>query len=141
MNLQNVEKIYNSLLKVGLGFDIDIKYDENLITAAADLQCKGIDDGVFLKIGVFDSSAFFITFVLDKLDYSSYVSKLIFDFNAHSKWLNCFIREDGYLVVEYAIRFTTEEILEDNITFILNEFVQEDIQKYLKPLTELTKAE
>ena len=55
MNLQNVEKIFNSLLKDSLGFEIDIKYDENLITAAAFLQCKGIDDGVFLKIGVFES--------------------------------------------------------------------------------------
>ncbi len=141
MNLKKVEEILNKVLNKTWDLGVTFKTEGDLLTASANITTKSIDDGIFFKVGVFESSAFFITFVLDKIEYSNYVSKLIYDFNAHSKWLNAYIREDGYLIIEYAIRYTSEDILEANIDFLLEEFVCEDCMKYLKPLADETHAE
>ncbi len=141
MDLKRVESILNEVLNKTWELGVKFETKEDLLTATANITTKQIDDGIFLKVGVFESSAFFINFILDKIEYSNYVSKLIYDFNAHSKWLNAYIREDGYLVVEYAIRYTHEDILVDNINFLLEEFVCEDCMKYLKPLALETHAE
>ena len=44
------------------------------------------------------------------------------------------------MVVEYAIRYISLDVLEDNVSFMLNEFVCEENMNYLKPLAELTIA-
>lgn len=59
--------------------------------------------------------------------------------DANSNWLHCYVREDEYLVIEYAIRYISLDTLENNVAFILSEFVDEENMNYLKPLAELTR--
>lgn len=141
MDLNKTEEILNEILNKNWDLGATFKTEADLLTATANVKTKAIDDGIFLTIGVFRSSTFFINFVLDKIEYSNYVSKLIYDFNANSKWLNAFIREDGYLVLEYCIRYLNEEMLESNLNFLLNEFLSDECMKFLQPLAAETKAE
>ena len=138
MNLKQAEEVLYRVLKKEWEFDIEQKIDENWLYVTASLTAKSIDDGIFFKVGVSEDDAFYIQFVLDKINYSSYVGKLIYDYNKNSNWLHCYIREDDYLVVEYAIRYVSLEMLEKNVTFLVNEFVDDEVMKYLKPLAELT---
>lgn len=138
MNLKQAEEVLYRVLKKEWEFDIEQKIDEDWLYVTASLTAKGIDDGIFFKVGVSEDDAFYIQFILDKINYSSYVGKLIYDYNKNSNWLHCYIREDDYLVVEYAIRYVSLEMLEKNVTFLVNEFVDDEVMKYLKPLAELT---
>ena len=138
MNLKQAEEVLYRVLKKEWEFDIEQKIDENWLYVTASLTAKSIDDGIFFKVGVSEDDAFYIQFVLDKINYTSYVGKLIYDYNKNSNWLHCYIREDDYLVVEYAIRYVSLEMLEKNVTFLVNEFVDDEVMKYLKPLAELT---
>lgn len=140
MDLKQAEQVLNKLLADEWQFDITTKIDGDWLTATADLTAKDIDDGIFFKVGVSNNDAFYIQFVLDKIEFSSYVCKLIYDYNYHSNWLHCYVREDGYLVVEYAIRYVSLDMLQDNIDFMLSEFTDDDTMKYLKPLSELTEV-
>lgn len=139
MDLKQAEQVLYKVLKKEWEFNVESETRENWLVFTANLTAKGIDDGIFFKVGVSSDDAFYIQFVLDKIDFSSYVCKLIYDYNANSKWLNCYVREDGYLVVEYAIRYISLDTLENNVSFILNEFVYKENMDYLKPLTELTR--
>lgn len=139
MDLKQAENVLYKLLKKEWEFDVESEIREKWLVFTANLTAKGIDDGIFFKIGVSDDDAFYIQFVLDKVDFSSYVCKLIYDFNANSNWLHCYVREDEYLVVEYAIRYISLDVLEKNVSFILHEFVCEENMNYLKPLAELTR--
>lgn len=138
MDLKQAEKVLYKLLKKEYEFDVESEIREDWLVFTANLTAKSIDDGIFFKIGVSNDDAFYIQFVLDKIDFSSYVCKLIYDYNTNSNWLHCYIRNDGYLVVEYAIRYISLDVLENNVSFMLNEFVCEDNMNYLKPLAELT---
>lgn len=140
MDLKQAENVLYKLLKKEWDFDVESNIKEDWLVFTANLTAKGIDDGIFFKVGVSDDNAFYIQFVLDKIDFSSYVCKLIYDYNANSNWLHCYVREDDYLVVEYAIRYISLDVLEDNVSFMLNEFVCEENMNYLKPLAELTIA-
>ncbi len=140
MDLKQAENVLYKLLKKEWDFDVESNIKEDWLVFTANLTAKGIDDGIFFKVGVSDDNAFYIQFVLDKIDFSSYVCKLIYDYNANSNWLHCYVREDDYLVVEYAIRYISLDVLEDNVSFMLNEFVCEENMNFLKPLAELTIA-
>ena len=138
MDLKQAENVLYKLLKKEWDFDVESNIKEDWLVFTANLTAKGIDDGIFFKVGVSDDNAFYIQFVLDKIDFSSYVCKLIYDYNANSNWLHCYVREDDYLVVEYAIRYISLDTLENNVSFILSEFVDKENMDYLKPLSELT---
>ena len=138
MDLKQAENVLYKLLKKEWDFDVESNIKEDWLVFTANLTAKGIDDGIFFKVGVSDDNAFYIQFVLDKIDFSSYVCKLIYDYNANSNWLHCYVREDEYLVVEYAIRYISLDTLENNVSFILSEFVDKENMDYLKPLSELT---
>lgn len=142
MELKRAEEVLYKVLKKEWDFDIEFKYEGDWLYATAELTAKSIDDGIFFKVGVSNDDAFYIQFVLDKINYTSYVGKLIYDYNKNSNWLHCYIREDDYLVVEYAIRYMNLEMLEANVSFLVSEFVDDEVMAYLKPLAELTiKAE
>ena len=138
MDLKQAEQVLYKLLKKEWEFDVESEIREDWLVFTANLTAKGIDDGIFFKVGVSNDDAFYIQFVLDKIDFSSYVCKLIYDYNANSNWLHCYVREDEYLVVEYAIRYISLDTLENNVSFILSEFVDKENMDYLKPLSELT---
>ena len=138
MDLKQAEQVLYKLLKKEWEFDVESEIREDWLVFTANLTAKGIDDGIFFKVGVSNDDAFYIQFVLDKIDFSSYVCKLIYDYNANSNWLHCYGREDEYLVVEYAIRYISLDTLENNVSFILSEFVDKENMDYLKPLSELT---
>ncbi|MBE6130515.1 MAG: hypothetical protein E7183_02230 [Erysipelotrichaceae bacterium] len=138
MDLKQAEQVLYKLLKKEWEFDVESEIREDWLVFTANLTAKGIDDGIFFKVGVSNDDAFYIQFVLDKIDFSSYVCKLIYDYNANSNWLHCYVREDEYLVVEYAIRYISLDTLENNVSFMLSEFIDEENMNYLKPLSELT---
>ncbi|MBQ4570650.1 MAG: hypothetical protein IJB21_03040 [Bacilli bacterium] len=138
MDLKQAEQVLYKVLKKEWEFDVESEIREDWLVFTANLTAKGIDDGIFFKVGVSNDDAFYIQFVLDKIDFSSYVCKLIYDYNANSNWLHCYVREDEYLVVEYAIRYISLDTLENNVSFILSEFVDKENMDYLKPLSELT---
>lgn len=138
MDLKQAEQVLYKVLKKEWEFDVESEIREDWLVFTANLTAKGIDDGIFFKVGVSNDDAFYIQFVLDKIDFSSYVCKLIYDYNANSNWLHCYVREDEYLVVEYAIRYISLDTLENNVSFMLSEFIDEENMNYLKPLSELT---
>ena len=138
MDLKQAEQVLYKLLKKEWEFDVESEIREDWLVFTANLTAKGIDDGIFFKVGVSNDDAFYIQFVLDKIDFSSYVCKLIYDYNANSNWLHCYVREDEYLVVEYAIRYISLDTLENNVSFMLSEFSVEENMNYLKPRSEVT---
>ena len=140
MDLKQAEKVLYKLLKKEWDFNIETKNEDGWLAVTANLTVDGIDDGIFFKVAVSDKDSFYVQFILDKIDFSSYVCKLIYDYNANSNWLHCYVREDGYLVIQYAVRYMSLDVLEKNVSFILNEFVYEENMNYLKPLTELTST-
>lgn len=140
MDLKKAEQVLYKLLKKEWDFTIETKVEDGWLAVTANLTTEDIDDGIFFKVAVSEKDSFYVQFILDKIEFSPYVCKLIYDYNANSNWLHCYIREDGYLVVQYAVRYMSLDVLADNVTFILNEFVFEENMNYLKPLTELTVA-
>ena len=140
MDLKQDENVLYKLLKKEWEFNVETKIEDGWLAMTANLTAKGIDDGIFFKVAVSEKDSFYIQFILDKVEFSSYVCKLIYDYNANSNWLHCYVREDGYLVVEYSIRYMSIDMLEKNVGFILNEFIYEENMNYLKPLAELTIA-
>ena len=138
MDLKQAENLLYKLLKKEWDFNIETKTEDGWLAMTANLTANGIDDGIFFKVAVSEKDSFYIQFILDKVEFSSYVCKLIYDYNANSNWLHCYVREDNCLVVEYAIKYLSIDMLVNNVNFILSEFVHEENMNYLKPLTELT---
>ena len=68
MDLKQAENVLYKLLKKEWDFDVESNIKEDWLVFTANLTAKGIDDGIFFKVGVSDDNAFYIQFVLDKIE-------------------------------------------------------------------------
>lgn len=139
MNLIKAKKLLRSAIDNfndnDLGFQIEI--EDNHVNAKAGLSIAGHDDGVVAFFQVYENGSAFFRFLFDNIDQTLEALQLTEEFNENVLFLKADIG-DGILTISCNCPCVTEDSLEDLTLIVLNEIIDDDTTRYLKPLTELT---
>ena len=143
LKLNKAEKILNKVFKNygGGGLEFEYEYEENGLVARCDLTLKGCDDGILASFKFFTGGNVALDFYFDHLEANAHTLSLLNDFNNNVYYLKAFISDKGYLVVSAPVEYLNLDTLDETMARVMNEFIDDDVQKYLFPLTELTTSD
>lgn len=140
----NLTIVKEELLKIGesVGFKVHEETAEQL-TIHAQITAKGHFSNVYFRVVVYESGTLhmFMTFHQIEKTYDNLF--LINAFNSESPWFRAYIsniNDKDYLELHYAsFLLETEKEVSTTVVYLLQELLNENTLKYLKPILNNTK--
>ncbi|MBQ8373980.1 MAG: YbjN domain-containing protein [Clostridia bacterium] len=138
LNLRRLHKNLFRYLNQEMGLDFEYTFENDKIVAKNDLTINGIDDDILAKLTVYQDGLFVLELVFDKLDYSEESLRYLNTFNEDALAVKAYIRNDGYLVLDYTVITLSEDTVIENLRISLNHIVGDKMRDILHALTDLT---
>ncbi len=136
MNIKKAEKTLRKAFKT-FGIDFDFEVEKDHIKATCSLTLKGCDDDIYASFLFYEFGGCQYCFTFDKIEKSTHTLTLVNEFNENVLWFKAYI-DDDYLRLEHPVRYMTDDALEEYTLRILQSMTDDDLKKYLFPLTSLT---
>lgn len=125
-------------LQKNYGNLFEFKVENDRVTGTGELSIKGHDDNVYASIMISNSGSAMFRFCFDQVEPSEHVLNLINDLNDELFFLKAYIDSDNYLVLQHNTFYISELDYMRYVSRVLNELVDEDTERLLKPITQLT---
>ena len=138
MNLKKASKVLQKAFSHYNNLGFEITFEKNHLEAKANLTVKAHDDDIYTKFQVYESGRVYYEFFFDYLNKTDHALNLINDFNDNVLFLKASIRDNGCLLLSCNTPYISEPDLEEFTVRVMSELVDDDTEKYLKPLTALT---
>ena len=139
MNINNVKE---QLLKMGQKIGLQIE-EENAqsVTLHTELNAKEyFKNSIYFKVVVFSSGTVHMFLTFDEIESTYDKLYLINAFNSENPWFKAYItniNDKDYLELHYsAIALDSDTQVIDTFGYLLNELLNEQTLKYLKPILE-----
>ena len=139
MNLTNIKE---QLLKIGgkLGLQVHEETATSL-TMHAELSAKDyFENSIYCRIVIFASGTFHLFLTFNPIEKTYDNLFLINNFNNENPWFRAYIaniNDKDYLELHYsAIALENDNQVIDTFGYLLNELLNEQTLKYLKPILE-----
>ena len=139
MNINNVKE---QLLKMGQKTGLQVE-EENAqsVTLHTELNAKEyFKNSIYFKVVVFSSGTVHMFLTFDEIESTYDKLYLINAFNSENPWFKAYItniNDKDYLELHYsAIALENDNQVIDTFGYLLNELLNEQTLKYLKPILE-----
>lgn len=139
MNINNVKE---QLLKMGQKIGLQVE-EENAqsVTLHTKLNAKEyFKNSIYFKVVVFSSGTVHMFLTFDEIESTYDKLYLINAFNSENPWFKAYIaniNDKDYLELHYsAIALDNDNQVIDTFGYLLNELLNEQTLKYLKPILE-----
>ena len=139
MNINNVKE---QLLKMGQKIGLQVE-EENAqsVTLHTELNAKEyFKNSIYFKVVVFSSGTVHMFLTFDEIESTYDKLYLINAFNSENPWFKAYItniNDKDYLELHYsAIALESDSQVIDTFGYLLNEPLNEQTLKYLKPILE-----
>ena len=139
MNINNVKE---QLLKMGQKIGLQVE-EENVqsVTLHTELNAKEyFKNSIYFKVVVFSSGTVHMFLTFDEIESTYDKLYLINAFNSENPWFKAYItniNDKDYLELHYsAIALDSDSQVIDTFGYLLNELLNEQTLKYLKPILE-----
>ena len=139
MNINNVKE---QLLKMGQKIGLQVE-EENAqsVTLHTELNAKEyFKNSIYFKVVVFSSGTVHMFLTFDEIESTYDKLYLINAFNSENPWFKAYItniNDKDYLELHYsAIALESDSQVIDTFGYLLNELLNEQTLKYLKPILE-----
>lgn len=139
MNINNVKE---QLLKMGqkIGLQVEEENAQN-VTLHTELNAKEyFKNSIYFKVVVFSSGTVHMFLTFDEIESTYDKLYLINAFNSENPWFKAYItniNDKDYLELHYsAIALESDSQVIDTFGYLLNELLNEQTLKYLKPILE-----
>ena len=139
MNINNVKE---QLLKMGQKIGLQVE-EENAqsVTLHTELNAKEyFKNSIYFKVVVFSSGTVHMFLTFDEIESTYDKLYLINAFNSENPWFKAYIaniNDKDYLELHYsAIALENDNQVIDTFGYLLNELLNEQTLKYLKPILE-----
>ena len=139
MNINNVKE---QLLKMGQKIGLQVE-EENAqsVTLHTELNAKEyFKNSIYFKVVVFSSGTVHMFLTFDEIESTYDKLYLINAFNSENPWFKAYItniNDKDYLELHYsAIALDSDTQVIDTFGYLLNELLNEQTLKYLKPILE-----
>ena len=139
MNINNVKE---QLLKMGQKIGLQVE-EENTqsVTLHTELNAKEyFKNSIYFKVVVFSSGTVHMFLTFDEIESTYDKLYLINAFNSENPWFKAYItniNDKDYLELHYsAIALESDSQVIDTFGYLLNELLNEQTLKYLKPILE-----
>ena len=139
MNINNVKE---QLLKMGQKIGLQVE-EENAqsVTLHTELNAKEyFKNSIYFKVVIFSSGTVHMFLTFDEIESTYDKLYLINAFNSENPWFKAYIaniNDKDYLELHYsAIALENDNQVIDTFGYLLNELLNEQTLKYLKPILE-----
>ena len=139
MNINNVKE---QLLKMGQKIGLQVE-EENAqsVTLHTELNAKEyFKNSIYFKVVIFSSGTVHMFLTFDEIESTYDKLYLINAFNSENPWFKAYIaniNDKDYLELHYsAIALEEDNQVIDTFGYLLNELLNEQTLKYLKPILE-----
>lgn len=110
---------------------------EGILQFEAMAHLEGVDDDICINTIVAET-IFAVDFVFDYMNAEEEAFRLINEFNMRNLVYKAFIRNDGFLVINYHSPVINPDQVAQEFTYAMLGFTQDEVRKYLEPLAKLT---
>ena len=139
MNINNVKE---QLLKMGQKIDLQVEEETTQgVTLHTELNAKEyFKNSIYFKVVIFSSGTVHMFLTFDEIESTYDKLYLINAFNSENPWFKAYItniNDKDYLELHYsAIALENDNQVIDTFGYLLNELLNEQTLKYLKPISE-----
>ena len=139
MNINNVKE---QLLKMGQKIGLQIEEETaQSVTLHTELNAKEyFKNSIYFKVVIFSSGTVHMFLTFDEIESTYDKLYLINAFNSENPWFKAYIaniNDKDYLELHYsAIALENDNQVIDTFGYLLNELLNEQTLKYLKPILE-----
>ena len=139
MNINNVKE---QLLKMGQKIGLQVEEESaQSVTLHTELNAKEyFKNSIYFKVVVFSSGTVHMFLTFDEIESTYDKLYLINAFNSENPWFKAYItniNDKDYLELHYsAIALESDSQVIDTFGYLLNELLNEQTLKYLKPILE-----
>ena len=139
MNINNVKE---QLLKMGQKIGLQVEEESaQSVTLHTELNAKEyFKNSIYFKVVVFSSGTVHMFLTFDEIESTYDKLYLINAFNSENPWFKAYItniNDKDYLELHYsAIALDSDSQVIDTFGYLLNELLNEQTLKYLKPILE-----
>ena len=139
MNINNVKE---QLLKMGQKIGLQVEEESaQSVTLHTELNAKEyFKNSIYFKVVVFSSGTVHMFLTFDEIESTYDKLYLINAFNSENPWFKAYItniNDKDYLELHYsAIALDSDTQVIDTFGYLLNELLNEQTLKYLKPILE-----
>ena len=139
MNINNVKE---QLLKMGQKIGLQVEEETaQSVTLHTELNAKEhFKNSIYFKVVVFSSGTVHMFLTFDEIESTYDKLYLINAFNSENPWFKAYItniNDKDYLELHYsAIALENDNQVIDTFGYLLNELLNEQTLKYLKPILE-----
>lgn len=138
--LKVYEKVASDYQHLDFELDNDSTNEKTIFTA--NITCDEYDDEIYVKVIVYNSGSIHVFFTFDKIEVSLKTLLMINTFNDETSWLKAYITEinnNNYLELHMAFpNSTNDDEASSNISFALENLLNESVINLLRPITNLT---
>lgn len=139
MNISNVKE---QLLKMGQKIGLQVEEETaQSVTLHTELNAKEyFKNSIYFKVVIFSSGTVHMFLTFDEIESTYDKLYLINAFNSENPWFKAYIaniNDKDYLELHYsAIALENDNQVIDTFGYLLNELLNEQTLKYLKPILE-----
>ena len=139
MNINNVKE---QLLKMGqkIGLQVDDESAQSVSLHAQISAKEYFDNSIYFRVVIFSSGTVHMFLTFDEIESTYDKLYLINAFNSENPWFKAYIaniNDKDYLELHYsAIALENDNQVIDTFGYLLNELLNEQTLKYLKPILE-----
>ena len=139
MNINNVKE---QLLKMGQKIGLQVEEETaQSVTLHTELNAKEyFKNSIYFKVVIFSSGTVHMFLTFDEIESTYDKLYLINAFNSENPWFKAYIaniNDKDYLELHYsAIALENDNQVIDTFGYLLNELLNEQTLKYLKPILE-----
>ena len=139
MNINNVKE---QLLKMGQKIELQVEEETaQSVTLHTELNAKEyFKNSIYFKVVIFSSGTVHMFLTFDEIESTYDKLYLINAFNSENPWFKAYItniNDKDYLELHYsAIALENDNQVIDTFGYLLNELLNEQTLKYLKPILE-----
>ncbi|MDD5884482.1 MAG: YbjN domain-containing protein [Erysipelotrichaceae bacterium] len=112
--------------------------DGKKLKISGNIRIKGHDDAIFVTLECGEVGFAVMTMVFDKIEKTEYTLDLVNRFNCEQWFFRCFIRDDGYLVLDSCFDVYEEQYFAASTVLFFSEAAIVGKNSTLKELTRLT---
>ena len=141
----NFKRLFSLVSKSfpNIGFEVKRMEKDVLEITASIYASDYFDDHMYCQIIVYNSGSMHFILTFDKLDPTLENYELINQFNDNLSWFKAYISEkdsgNRFFELHYAaIGEAYEKAIADAISFLLEELLDDNTMKYLKPIVDKT---
>ena len=140
MTLREVELALEEFFR-SIGLDFKLAADETGLHASHRIALKGYDDDIAAGLTYYPNGVCSFHFIFDRLETNFMTLLLLNTFNHNAYGFKAYIDENDYLTIAYEVEGLAAEDVVNFAESVLDDLADDDLKKYLLPLTELTTPE